>query len=85
MPEQGLAGQLHRLSDGILGDAAVPLLNNGLPGHTLGHLLEHVRNQDPRATKGGLAVADPGIGHNVTSHQPGFWCWLHVHASKQRM
>ena len=51
--------------------AIVPLGDDALPGHPLGHLLEDVGNQDPGSTESGLAVADLLVGDDVVSHKPG--------------
>src|SRR5207249_4501392 len=48
----------------LLSYGAAPLLNNGFPSHTAGHLLEHIGNQDARTPKSRLAVTDRRVNYD---------------------
>ena len=58
----------HRLRNGFLGDAASPFFNDAFPGHSRRDLLQHVRDQNPRALKRRLPMANFRIGDDVTAH-----------------
>jgi hypothetical protein len=66
---EGLPGGTHRFSDGFLGDAAAPFLNDALPSHSGRDLLQHIRHENPRAPKCGLPVANLRISNDVTANR----------------
>jgi hypothetical protein len=81
MPLQGdwqLSGLAGQPPVQLRSDAAVPLLNNGIPSDAIGPLLKPIRNQYPRAKKRRFAMANPGINHEVAPHELGFRHRVHV-------
>src|SRR5262249_31117605 len=58
----------HRFSDPLFGDAAAPFFHDTFPGYSGGYLLQHVCHENPRASKGGLPMANFGICNDVTPH-----------------
>ena len=65
---EGLPGGTHRFSDGFLGDAAAPFLNDALPSHSGRDLLQHIRHENPRAPKRRLSMAKLRISNDVTAN-----------------
>ena len=63
-----LPGRADRLGDGFLGDATAPFLNDAFPGHPRRDLLEHIRHENPRASKRRLPVANLRIRDDVTAN-----------------
>src|SRR6185295_8355224 len=70
--EERSGRQLQGFGDSLSRNAPVPFLDHRLPSHAVGELLEHVRDEDARRTKGGPAVADVGICYNVATYKS---CW----------
>ena len=66
-PER-LPRHAHRFRDGLLVDAAAPFLDDAFPGHSGGHLFQHVRHENSSAPKGGLPVTNLWISNDVTAH-----------------
>ena len=67
--EKRSGSKLQCLGDRFSCDAAVPLLNHSLPGHTASDLLQHVGDEDARAVEGGFAVTDTGIRYDMPADQ----------------
>jgi hypothetical protein len=73
---KGFTGQTDRLTDRRLSDIPTPLFDYALPGHSAGHLLQHVRHQYPGASECGVSVANPGIADDVPSDPFPSHTWL---------
>jgi len=63
---EGFVSQLHGLGNGLLGDAATPFVNDGLPSHAFGNHFQRLPHHNSRAEEGWLAVTDFRIGDYVT-------------------
>jgi len=58
-------------------------LDNGLPSHAAGYLLQHVSNHDPGASKSGLPVTDLPVSDHVAPSQ--LRLRFHRHTSLSRL
>jgi hypothetical protein len=62
---------LHGLGNRFLADAVMPLFDNDLPGHAAGYLFQHVRNENARAPKSWLTMANLRVGDDIPPKEPG--------------
>src|SRR5262245_56264443 len=72
MFKQCLRGEPHRFREGFLGDAAVPLLDNLVPGHPLPDHVRHVLDKNPRPDERELPVTDSRVGHEMPTKELSF-------------
>jgi hypothetical protein len=60
------ASQAHGFGNRFFRYDAAPFVDNSLPSHAAGNLLQDVGYQDPRAAEGWLAVADLWISYDIS-------------------
>jgi hypothetical protein len=46
----------------------MPFFKDSFPGHTAGHLFQHIFDKNPRSAKRGFAMTDGRIGDNIASN-----------------
>src|SRR5262245_10267469 len=77
MLQQRLPRQTHGFCNRFLGDTPPPFFDDRLPRQARGDLLQHIRHQNTRASKGGLAVTDVWVSDQVTSQDLGLCSLCH--------
>src|SRR5579883_733960 len=65
MLKQDLPCETHSVADGLPAYTASPVFDDRFPRSTACYLVEHLRDQDPRATKRQLPVADLRVRHHI--------------------
>jgi hypothetical protein len=63
-----LSRRAHRFGNRIFRDTAAPFLDDALPSHSVGDLLQDVRHENARTAKGRLPMTNLRIRDDVTPH-----------------
>jgi hypothetical protein len=69
MVEQCLRGELHGLGDRLRCQVAIPFLDDRLPRHSFGNLLQNISDEDARATKCRLSMSDSRIHDKIPAER----------------